>query len=257
MKIARLSGGIVALCALAAVALLYAGTPAHSFELQDSPATVARPGADITDAYLFPSPTNTKDVVAVMDVYPLIAAGQGLNTFFDQTVLYTMKFDNKYQGEAVGSRPIEDYVLQFSFGTPGGGTQQVFVYGPSAPVQTGTNTILLNGGAETGLGFINKVFQTSTGVTVFAGARQDPFFFDLQQFYKILPDRMEGSTSPSCLPSTGSGACPGGFNNPGTDFFANANVLSIVVELPKSLLLPSGSGPIVAYWATTSSATGK
>ena len=50
MKIARFFGGIVALCALVAVALLYAGKPAHSFELQDSPATVARPGAGIKAA---------------------------------------------------------------------------------------------------------------------------------------------------------------------------------------------------------------
>jgi hypothetical protein len=37
------------------------------------------------------------------------------------------------------------------------------------------------------------------------------------------------------------------FNNPGTDFFAGTNVMSLVVELPKSLL---GTGTI-NVWATS------
>jgi hypothetical protein len=49
----------------------------------------------------------------------------------------------------------------------------------------------------------------------FAGPRDDPFFFDLGQFQEIL-----GNAS--------------GFNNPGTDTLLGLNVLSVVVEVPKS-----------------------
>jgi hypothetical protein len=120
-------------------------------------------------------------------------------------------------------------------------------------------TSLVNGGTINGTGLVNKAFSTNTGLTVFAGARQDPFFFDLQQFYKILPDRDLGSTATGCLPAPrGNGTCPQGFNPAGTasNFFSNVNVLSIVVEIPKSLVIPSGTGPVVAYWATTSTQTG-
>jgi hypothetical protein len=259
MRIARLLAGIGALSVLCAAAILYAHVPARSFDLQDSPATVKRPATDIADTYFFPSPSNPNNVVVVMDVHPLIPAGQGLTTYFDQGVLYTMKFDNLYSTEASSSRPLEDLVIQISFGAVANNSQQVFVYGPGAPNQTGTTTSLIDGGTINGTGLINKVFQTNTGLTVFAGARQDPFFFDLQQFYKILPDRNMGSTATGCLPAPrGNGTCPLGFNPAGSasNFLANVNVLSVVIEIPKNTLIPTGTGPLVAYWATSSTQTG-
>ncbi len=110
-----------------------------------------------------------------------------------------------------------------------------------------------------GIGFINKSFAIGSGasiINVFAGARHDPDFFNVSQFYNIFPDRNAGSTAPSCLPG-GSGTCPQGFNSaPGTDYFANTNVLSIVVECPRTLLAGTGNG-VVAYWATTSTTSGQ
>ncbi len=254
MTFPRFYAGLVAICAFAGVAVLYAGVPAHGFDLQGAPVLVKRPAADITDTYLFPSPIQS-DAVVVMDVYPSIPAGAGLTTSFDQGVLYTMKFDNNYGSEAIsGGRPIEDLVLQFSFGAPGV-NQSVTAYGPSTPVATGPTTKLV---AATASGFVNKSFSfssTAGQVTVFAGARRDPAFWDVQQFFKIFPDRNQGSTAKSCLPG-GTGTCPQGFNALGTDFFADSNVLSIVVEVPKTLLAGTGNA-VVAYWATTSTSNGQ
>ena len=256
MKLARRFGGVLALGALVAVAVLY-GRPVAGFDIQDSPTLVARPGADISDVYLFPSPTNANDVVAVMDVHPGLAAGTGSTAFFDPQVLYTMKFDTRYSSEAVGSSPIENIVIQFSMSAASNGTQQIFVYGPAAPNQTGTSTTLVSSGFTTGTGLINQAFPAGS-LTVFAGVREDPFFFDLTQFYKIVPDRKQGSSAASCLPGVGDGSCPTGFNPPGTasDSFANGNVLSIVVEMPKSILSNGASGSIVGFWATTSTQSG-
>jgi hypothetical protein len=255
MKPARLYGGILAAFALIAVAVLAVHAPVRGADAFDSATTIARLGADISDAYLFPSPANSGNVVAVMDVNPGIAAGQGLNTFFDHNVLYQMKFDNLISNEAQGTAPTENMVIQFSVGIAGSGTQQIFVYGPSAPNQIGAKDTLL---VQTGSGFINKAFQTTTGLTVFAGAREDPFFFDATQFNKMFPDRNGGSTVQSCLPASfgGDASCPQGFNNPGTDVQTNTNVLSIVVEMPKTLLIPNGVGKI-AYWATTGTTSGQ
>jgi hypothetical protein len=244
-----------ALAAFVAVALFYAVTPVKSFDYQDSPAVINRPGTDISDAYLFPSPVNPNNVVAVMDVHPGLPAGSANKTFFDQGVLYTMKFDEKYASEAIGSRPVEDLVLQFSAGLAANGTQQIFFYGPGTPVEIGSNTRLVNGGNASASGFINKIFTSASGITIFAGVREDPFFFDQSQFYNIVPNRNQGSTNPSCLPAIGNDTCPQGFNNPGTDFFANSNVLSIVAEIPKSILQEQ-QNTIVAYWATASTSSG-
>jgi hypothetical protein len=256
MELARRFGGVLALCALVTVAVLY-GRPVAGFDIQDSAALVARPGADISDVYLFPSPTNSNDVVAVMNVHPGLPAGSGTTAFFDSQVLYTMKFDTRYGSEAVSSRPSENLVIQFSVGAPGNGTQQIFVYGPAIPNQTGTTTSLVNGGLTSGTGLINTTF-VSGNLTVFAGVREDPFFFDLTQFYNIVPDRNKGSAATSCLPGVGNGSCPTGFNSPATasDFFNNSNVLSIVVEMPKALLGQGASGSLVAYWATTATQSG-
>ncbi|MBD5635726.1 MAG: DUF4331 family protein, partial [Candidatus Eremiobacteraeota bacterium] len=157
--------------------------------MQGSPVTTKRPAADITDTYLFPSPSNPNNVVAVMDVYPLIASSStpslahtALNTFFDQQVLYTFKFDNNYTSQASnGGRPVEDLVIQVSFGAPTGGTQQVLVYGPESPNGVGTSVSLVNGGVPTGSGYINKSFSltsSNAGIQVFAGARRDPAFLN-------------------------------------------------------------------------------
>ena len=266
MKIPRLFAGAAALCAFIGAAVFYARVPVHGFDIRGSSVLIKRPAADITDVYLFPSPSNPNNVVAIMNVFPAIPmspnAGTALNTFFDQSVLYTMKFDDRYGSEATtaGARPIEDMVLQFSFGAASGGSQQVFVYGPSAPNQTGPTTTLVNGGNISGAGFINNAFSFSSGsganlISVFAGARLDPQFFALTQFYNIFPDRNNGSTAPTCLPS-GANTCPRGFPAPGIDYFGNTNVLSIVAEFPKTLIAGSGNG-VVAYWATTSTSTGQ
>jgi len=60
--------------------------------------------------------------------------------------------------------------------------------------------------------------------------RDDPFFFDLVQFKKIIAGQ---ATS---------------FRDPGVDSFAGTNVLAIVVELPSALL----GGTKLGVWGTTS-----
>jgi len=256
MKLARKFGGLLALCALVTAAVLYS-RPVAGFDIQDSPTLVSRPGADISDVYFFPSPTNSNDVVAVMNVQPSLPAGSGTTAFFDPAVLYTMKFDTRYSSEAIGSRPNENLVIQFSMGTPSGGSQQIFVYGPAVPNSTGPTTTLVNSGFTTGVGLINQTFGAGQ-LTVFAGVREDPFFFDLTQFYNVIPDRNKGSAAASCLPGVGNGSCPTGFNSAATatDYFNNSNVLSIVVEMPATVLSQGASGSIVGYWATTSTQSG-
>jgi hypothetical protein len=250
----RFAGGAAIAAVLVAAAALYAVHPLRASDHQDSPVTIARPGADITDPYIFPSPNNPNNVVVVMNVHPLIPTGQGLSTFFDPQVVYQMNFDTKSENAQTPSPTItRNEVIQFTFGTPGP-TQSVTVYGPAAAPTTDSTTTLV---ASTGSGTINAPF-TAGQMQVFAGAREDSFFFDLAQFLKILPDRNGGSTAQSCLPSPlgGNNGCPQGFNNPGSDTLKGFNALSIVVELPRSVLA-GGNGPKIAYWASTHTSSGQ
>jgi len=240
----RIFGVLAVFAALVVAYGLYAGFGARASDHQDSPVTIGRPGADITDPYIFPAPDNPRNVVMVMNVHPFIPAGQGLSTFFDPGVVYQMNF-------APPGDLGQPFVIQFVGGTPGS-NQPVFVYGPNHPAITGNQTQLV---PLSGQGTINAPF-TVGHMRVFAGAREDSFFFDLDQFLKILPDRNAGSAAASCLPKIGNNTCPQGFNNPGVDYLKGMNVLSFVVEMPRADLIAGCGGDQIAYWDTTNTSSG-
>lgn len=232
---------------LAAVVL----TPAAIFAVArgsdhaDTPTIAKNPGTDITDVFIFPSPNNPNNVVLAMNVHPLIPSGQAGSVSFDPSVLYQFKIDNNGDN-------VEDLVIQAKFrGT--GPNQQAAIYGPAAPLRLGTRTELLRTPQAT-VGTINTVFAPGTGIQAFCGAREDPFFFDLNQFFAILPDRASPITgqnvaNPNQPQQTTFNGFPG--RPAASDFLAGFNVLSIVIELPKTQLVGSGSGKI-GVWCTTS-----
>ena len=88
---------------------------------------------------------------------------------------------------------------------------------------------------------------------VFAGPREDPFFFDLEQFFTILPDRATPISGQAVALADANTPKATSFRAPGAakDFLVGFNVLSIVVEVPRALLKGSGSGKI-GVWCTTS-----
>ena len=95
----------------------------------DTAALFNRPGADVTDVFIFPSATKASNVVVAMDVWGLIPAGE--TELFDTGVLYQMKFD-------VTGDYVEDLVMQFRF-VGNGPNQRVVVSGPSRPGMIGTS----------------------------------------------------------------------------------------------------------------------
>lgn len=196
----------------------------------DTPQIAASPGTDLSDVYIFPSPNNINNVVLAMNVRPLIPQGQGANFSFDPNVLYQFKIDNN--GDAV-----EDLVIQARFGAAGA-NQSVSIAGPATPGQTGTVSTALQ--PYKTRGFIGQTFSPAPGMTVFAGPREDSFFFDLERFFAILPDRatpVNGVPVPLADANTPQLTSwrPAG---QAVDFLSNGgfNVLSIVIELPRSML---------------------
>jgi uncharacterized protein DUF4331 len=99
-------------------------------------------------------------------------------------------------------------------------------------------------------GAVNQVLGSPSGIQVFAGAREEPFFIDLEQFFRIIPDRKPSTGTLSTLPDT---ATAGSFRSAAAavDFTKGFNVLSIVVELPTSMLTAGGSSKL-GIWGTIS-----
>jgi len=223
----------VALFAIAG--LLYLTPHARASDHQDSPLTVARPGADITDVYVFPANDPSK-VVLAMDVWPLIPPGLGTSTYFDPGVLYQLKI-------GLGSDASEDLVVQFKPNGVGA-SQTVTMYGPARPNTVGTrNTVLAT---QTGVIPYNKPTDLGNGVMAFAGPREDPFYFDLSQFYRLEPDR-NFANQPN--PPRNSATC---FRKDAHDFLAGYDVLSLVIEVPRARLADGGVLGRINVWATTS-----
>jgi len=242
MAISRMRAGLVVAVGLLVPALTTAR--AWGSDHADTAENVNRQGADLTDLYIFPSPENANNVVLAMDVWGLIPPGQTRS--FDPNVLYEFKIDTNNDAQ-------EDLVIQAKFeGT--GRNQRVRIAGPVPPARRGTESLFVK--PYPGFGMVNQPFFPTggMGLRVFAGVREDPFFFDLEQYYTIFPDRMTPLTGRQIdLPDPNTPKQPG-FRPPGAarDFFFNLNVLSFVVELPRARL----GGGVIRVWMTTSVFTG-
>ncbi|MER3498928.1 MAG: molecular chaperone DnaK [Chitinophagaceae bacterium] len=182
-------------------------------------------GTDITDIYAFQSPSDNSKLVFVMNTQGLLSPSATASASFPSNVMYEFNIDNT--GDAV-----EDLVIQCLVQNG-----KLRVYGPVAPVTTGlTSTVKTNGPVTetsvTAYGSNPSIGTNSNGIKIFAGPRDDPFFFDLTRFKEII-----AGTQTS-------------FRNPGVDFFAGTNVMSIVVEVPKTLL---GSATTLNVWGETKS----
>ncbi len=171
--------------------------------------------SDITDFYAFQG-ENTNNLVFVANVQGLLSPSATSNTSFSENVLIEFNIDNN--GDFV-----EDLVIQ---AIPRDG--KMYFFGPVAPSQTGLNSTIATNAAVGGVVDIttgpNAIVSTNAGMNFFAGPRDDPFFFDFAQYSQII------------------GGMATSFNNPGSDTFAGTNVMSVVVEVPKSLI--GGSGTI-------------
>ena len=189
----------------------------------DAPAVMGG-NSDITDFYAFRG-ENQDNIAFVANVKGFIAAGsESQNASFDENVLIEINIDTDADN-------VEDLVIQ---AIPRDG--KMYVFGPFVPSSTGLNSTINSNVNNTvvditpyGSAAITNT-NSASGITAFAGLRDDPFFFDFGQYSEIIA----GNAS--------------SFNNPGTDSFAGTNVMSVVIEVPKSLL---GSGTSFNSWVET------
>jgi Domain of unknown function (DUF4331) len=134
-------------------------------------------------------------------------------------VAYTLRIDN--DGDAVA-----DINLRTRFGRANAaGVQRLTLTRNGKRVLEGRSSA-----------FGRKRINRSRGYSVYAGMRDDPFFFDLDGFVDILSNE-PGESFIGCT-------------EPRTDRFAGTNVSSIVIRVPPSKLTDEGS--TIGVWGTTS-----
>lgn len=180
----------------------------------DAPA-VAGGTSDITDFYAFQG-ENASNIAFVANLQGLLSPSATSDASFDENALIEFNIDTNNDN-------VEDLVIQ---AIPRDG--KMYFFGPTAPTQTGLNSTIMSNSSSGSVDITaygqTAIVSNENGMQFFAGPRDDPFFMDFSQYGAII----NGTAS--------------GFNNPGTDTFAGTNVLSVVVEVPKTMI--GGTGTI-------------
>lgn len=210
---------------IAGAVLLGVGALVIAADHLDAPA-VGGTTADITDVYAFEG-ANPDNTVFVANVQGLLMPGS--DATFDENVLVEINIDN--DGDLV-----EDLIIQ---AIPRG--DSLYFFGPYAPSVTGLNSTInvdnLTGSVAISGGSNAITATADNGMMMFAGPREDAFFFDFVTFNAVISGDADNA-GPN-----------GGFKTAdnAVDTFDGTNVLSIVVEVPNNLLggtfaHPAGTG---------------
>ena len=149
-------------------------------------------------------------MVFVANTQGLLSPAATADAGFDENTMIEFNIDNNGDN-------VEDLVIQCI-----AKNGKMRVYGPAKPQVTGTISYLnvSNFSVQADITKYGQdpIIGEEDGIKVFAGPRDDPFFFDLVRFRQVISGQASS------------------FNNPGSDTFAGTNVMGIVVEVPKSLL---------------------
>lgn len=217
MKVSKKMMAVLAFSVCSVAGLVYAA------DHIDSPMVTSQP-SDITDLYVFQG-ANKSSMVFVANTQGLLAPGATSTAKFSENTIIQFSIDKTGDN-------VEDLVIQGKYDAA---SNKMNIYGPVKPSTTGTTSKLegnvIASVAVTAYGK-EAVVGTNNGISVFAGPRDDPFFFDLDAYKKVI-----AGTATS-------------FKKPGVDTFAGSNVLCLAIELPKSALGAPASGAI-NVWATT------
>jgi hypothetical protein len=225
---------IIGACVLTTGAAI--GLKLHAADHKDGPAAMADPAADITDTYAWMS-TDKSKVTLVMDVYPNAPAG----TMFSDQTLYVFHLNSAatYGGTATETK----IICGFDSG------QKITCWVGADEMVTGDASVTAG------------ITSASAKTKVFAGLRDDPFFFNLTGFKAVAAAvaaaapslTFDGTGCPALDTATSSALVAqlshGTSGAAAASDFAGQNVESIVIEVDTALVTPGGK--FLGIWAST------
>lgn len=238
----HLALGSVVLGILACVSVLVAnGLVSQSLVASDhddgETDTKAR-NMNITDLYAFrevdQNPNaSANDLILVLNTNPRSVARQ--QYFFSPNARYEFRISRVANNENVATGQT-DIGLRFEFTPPDSNNQQRIRItatrdGQTFVAENAVTTPLTQSKIE------NQVSLGGSNLAVFAGLREDPFFFDVEQYFRVRAGAV--GFGPSV-----------GFRPPGTalDFAKGYNVNTIVVRVPVDFLRGSTNASTFDIW---------
>ncbi|HLL13700.1 MAG TPA: DUF4331 family protein [Pyrinomonadaceae bacterium] len=229
----KISLAAVALTILLALALTPA-PPIDAADHADSPLNASDQAVDQGDTYAFLDPNDNTKLILALTVRGFIPSGQNVNMgAFDHNVRHG--FEIETNGDA---RPDRFIYVNFSPRTA-----------VNAVIQPQTATVTLLDGrqfnAPTTLASLaatapEPVVTTdaTSGVSFYAGMRDDPFFFDIPGFSRFAASATAGAPDLSHLQR-------------GRDTFAGYNIMIIALRIPVSLVRASGANNEIGVQSVT------
>jgi hypothetical protein len=239
---------IVALAIAAAAALLVAPRLLVASDHDDGETDTKGRNVNLTDLYAFREVDQNPvvgpqcgsagapcDLILIMNVNPRSVARE--QYYFSTRAKYEFKVTRVADKNATPTGQ-PDAILRFQFSAPDANRRQQITL---TTIRSGTKVVAAAGttSALNDAPIINAVHVDSATLNIYSGLREDPFFFDVEQFFRVRAGL------------AGFGP-PVGFRNPGLDFTAGYNVLSIVVRLPRAFLQGSTDISTFDVWETIS-----
>ncbi|HEY9620320.1 MAG TPA: DUF4331 domain-containing protein [Crinalium sp.] len=206
----------------------------------------------LTDLYLFREKDQnpgvaTDDLILVMNTNPRSLARQ--QYFFSNNARYEIKLARVGNVDA-GATGVPDLTLRFTFAPPVANNRQrvtltvVDRNGRETPITRGANGNLVTTPiTEASNPTLNRVRVNGQPITFFAGLREDPFFFDVEQYFRVRAALAGLGPVPQPLFRTPDKAI---------DFTKGYNVNSIVVRVPRKLLQGATNATAFDAWLTIS-----
>ncbi len=210
---------------------------------------------NITDVYAFRednqsgNPSDAKNLVVILNTNPRSLPSQ--QYFFSTKARYDIHFSRVVTADKV-KKPVgkDDVILRFTFSEPTANGQQKITL---TVIEDGkANTFDKTAGAgeilttpisesQAGRPISNNINMTDGQMTVFAGLREDPFFFDVEQFFKVRAEAVKTKKFIGFLPALQA-----------KDFTHNYNVNAIVVRVPIAALQSQAKETVFDVWTTIS-----
>lgn len=240
-----------------ALALLAGPIVASASDHDDGENSFKARNLNITDVYAFredwqDTAGNADNLILIMNTNPRSLAQQQyvFNTRASYQFHLSRVDDDDKTKAPTGS---DDVQIKFTFGVPDAVgkqsiTMELVVKGKRLYSQKmGATTTLAESAAGTPV--VNSIKIGSSAVKVFAGLREDPFFFDVERYFRVRSLLATGRNTLGSGPTQGA---PNPFRSDATavDFTVGYNVNSIVVSVPRSLIQRAAAQNVFDVWTT-------
>jgi Domain of unknown function (DUF4331) len=207
---------------------------------------------NLTDLYAFRDKDQNQeakdgDLVLMMNTNPRSVARQ--QYFFSTNARYEFKLSRVGDKEATPTGQ-EDVTLRFEFSAPNDRNQQQIKFTVIKDGKETSATNLRTTPLNSEKPHVNHLSAPGgSKISIFAGLREDPFFFDVEQFFRVRAGALGIGPAVGFRP-----------NNQAIDFAKGYNVNAIAVRIPQEFLQGTTGATTYDIWETISlrdPATGK